>query len=426
MATNTTSPVISHWTREQASKISVSTATTFPTFNPARLGAMIPGYNVWDNWIVLDENSEIASVQGYRVLIALVAPTDKNVPTRLYYFYSKDGVNYTKGGYVTDRLLDKDGSEWSGSTILRADGTLQTFYTIAKASSTASTQKDQRLATLTQKVAVMGGKLVLQKPLYHALLATPDGHYYQTPQQAHQYEKSHPAAKGKVGNNKTNNFCFRDPHFFKDPATKKTYLLFEANTGSDYCAEASTSRDYVGSSRYEPRYVPTTDAYKANGCIGIAELTDNTYRTIKYLPPLLTANLVTDEIERANIIVHKGGYYLFCVTRARKMTLTNDAILDSAFMLGFRASSLFGQYVPLNDSGVVIRQHHGSGGEGSNPQNVYSFLVLPDMSVITYANYCSDGKGSVQRCRTAGPSVQLHIDGTTTRLGEIAYSLLPA
>lgn len=424
MATKTLSTIISHWTRQQASSIKVDTATTFPKFEPLRLHAMIPGYNVWDNWIVLNESNEIADIQGYRMLVALAAPTDKRAGTRLYYFYSKDGINYTVGGKVTDQLLDKEAQEWSGSSVLRADGTLQTFYTLAKASDTAPTQKDQRLATLTQKVTITGGKLVLQKPLHHALLATPDGHYYQTPLQAHQYEKSHPAAKGKVGNSKINNFCFRDPHFFKDPATKKSYLLFEANTGSDYCAEASVSRDYIGGNNYEPHFSTSSDDAKANGCIGIAELTDGSYRSLQYLPPLLTSNLVTDEIERANIVTYKGGYYVFCVTRARKMTITNSAITDSAFMLGFRADSLFGPYVPMNGSGVVIRQYHGAGGEGSNAQNVYSFLTLPDLTVITYANYCNDGKGTVKQLRTAGPSIRLAINGTTSKIGSVVYNLL--
>lgn len=417
-----TSPIISHWTREQASHISVDARTTFPSFDPLELSALLPGYDVWDNWLVLDEQHNIADIQGFRILVALAAPQNRRVGTRLYFFYSNDGVHYQAGGPMTDQPLENGGQEWSGSTVLRDDGTLQTFYTLAKAAPTMPTQLDQRLATFTQEIDVTDDGVILQSPFHHAILAVPDGYIYQTPYQAHMCECRYPCVRGRVGNNKPDNFCFRDPQFFKDPQTKKTYLLFEANTGTSYCAEGSFSHDYVGSPSYEPRYVPTMDACKANGCVGIAEFTDATYQTSSYLPPLLTANLVTDEIERINILTHDGGYYLFCTTRGTKMTLVNAATQYSVFMLGFRADSLFGPYTPLNESGAVIRQNHGVRGESSQPQNVYSFMVMPDLSVMSYANYCNNGNNQLQRCRTAGPTVQLHIDGTTTRLGEITYS----
>lgn len=421
-----TSPTISHWTREQASRISVDERTTFPAFDPQNLLIMLPGYYVWDNWLVLDEQRNIADVEGFRVMVALVAPFNGQQGTRLYFFYSSDGEHYEDGGFMTDGPLEKGGQEWSGSTVLRSDGTLQTFYTLAKSAPATPTQLDQRLASFTQEIAVSNGALSLLSPFHHAILAEPDGYFYQTANQAHQCERRYPSIQGRVGNNKPDNFCFRDPFFFKDPQTQKTYLLFEANTGLTYCPQGYLNRSYVGSSRYEPRYVPTMDAYKANGCVGIAEFTDESYQHLTYLPPLLTTNLVTDEIERVSVMVQDGSYYLFCVTRGRKMTLVNAATQYSVFMLGFRADSLFGPYTPLNESGVVIRQNHGSGGEGSRSQNVYSFMVMPDMSVMCYANYCSNGHGGLLRCRTTGPTVQLHIDGMTTRLDQLDYRLLPA
>ena len=419
-----TSPTISHWTREQASHISVDTRTTFPTFDPLELTALLPDYEVWDNWLVLDESHEIAEIEGFRILVALAAPRNRRAVTRLYFFYSKDGVHYEAGGTMTDQTLEQGTHEWSGCTVLRDDGTLQTFYTVARSIPSMPTQLDQRLATFTQEVYVTEDEVVLQPPFHHAIIAVPDGYFYQTAYQAHMCEQQYPSARGRIGNNKQDNFCFRDPHFFKDPKTQKSYLLFEANTGFSYCPQGFLNHDYVGNPNYEPRYVPTMDACKANGCVGIAELTDNRYQSLSYLPPLLTTNFVTDEIERINMLVHEGSYYLFCVTRGRKMTLVNAATQNSVFMLGFRSDSLFGSYTPLNDSGVVIRQDHGPGGEGSSPQNLYSFMVMPDLSVMCYANYCNNGNHQLQRCRTAGPSVQLYIEGSSTRLGKLSYQLL--
>ena len=266
--------------------------------------------------------------------------------------------------------------------------------------------------------------MVLEKPFYHALLALPDGNLYQTLAQARTYAKEHPINLIKAGNRLVNNFCFRDPQFFKDPATQKAYLLFEANTGAGCCAEASVSRDYIGGAGYDPLFAASADDARANGCIGIAEFTNGDYHTLNYLPPLLTTNLVTDEIERPNLVTYQGRYYLFCVTRSHNMTVASKDSAVSVFMLGFCADNLFGPYTPMNDSGVVIRQRHGAGGEGSHPQNVYSFITLPDLTVLTYANYCNSGTGDVQKLRTAGPSVRLAISGTTSRIASIAYSVL--
>lgn len=418
--------VISHWTREHAASISITERTEFPAFDPYELSILLPGHYVWDNWLVLDEQHAIADVEGFRVMVALASPFDNSEGTRLHFFYSRDGEYYKAGGKMTDHPLEQGGQEWSGCTVLRSDGTLQTFYTLAKRSAATPTQLDQRFATFTQQVTVEDDVLMLAAPFYHDLLAVPDGEHYQTARQADWCEHRYPARRGRAGNNKPDNFCFRDPHFFKDPRTQKAYLLFEANTGTRDCPEGSVERAFIGSARYEPRYVPTIDALKANGCVGIAELTDASYRSMNYLPPLLTTNLVTDEIERVNVLMHDDHYYLFCVTRGSKMTLVNAATQNSVFMLGFRADSLLGPYTPLNDSGVVIRQTHGAGGESSRPQNVYSFMVMPDLSVMSYANYCSNGRGRLLRCRTAGPTVELHIEGTTTRLGELRYTPQPA
>lgn len=227
---------ISHWTRQQVSQITADDTIDFPHFDPQQVKVLMPGYDVWDNWYVLDENNQIADVQGFRVLVALAAPADSVDKTNLYYFYSRDGIHYHAAGKVFTTPLQSGIQEWSGSTILRSDGALQTFYTVVKESGDYSSrhrqnpqgsqgmppamsaqgsdtqttvgqgqipggqgqrgavQNDQRLATAIQDVIVIGNRLSLAEPRYHAILAVPDGRYYQTMTQASGYETLLPTA----------------------------------------------------------------------------------------------------------------------------------------------------------------------------------------------------------------------------------------
>lgn len=458
----------SHWTRQQVSMIKADTAIDFPHFDPQQVKVLMPGYDVWDNWFALDENNQIADVQGFRVLVALAAPTDSFDETNLYYFYSRDGMHYHAGGKVFTTPLESGTQEWSGSTLLRNDGTLQTFYTVVKESGdyTSGARRrsqgsqgmmmpdmgkgsdaapgngqgkmpgqgqmgmmlnDQRLATAIQEVFIEDERLTLATPRYHAILATPDGQYYQTMTQASERETLFPTSN-VTGSTQNNNFCFRDPHFFQDPKNGRSYLLFEANTGQAICPEGSVKRDYIGDRHFEPDYVPTPDELKANGCIGIAEFTNDGYTNVRFLPPLLTSNLVTDEIERVNMLKLKEGYYLFCIGRVSKMAMSCDALERCTFMLGFRAHDLLGPYTPLNDHGVVIRQQSSSSDmmNSTDTQSIYSYLLQPDLTVLTYAQYSTDTSGQVQKIRSAGPTLKLNITGNNTQVGDVIYNILPA
>ena len=73
--------------------------------------------------------------------------------------------------------------------------------------------------------------------------------------------------------------AFRDPFPFRDPATGTDYLLF---TGS----MADSATDF-------------------NGCIGIARLGPDGIAA-ELLDPLLTADGVNNELERAQLIAHEG------------------------------------------------------------------------------------------------------------------------
>ncbi|MBT2217524.1 glycoside hydrolase family 68 protein [Virgibacillus dakarensis] len=227
-----------------------------------------------------------------------------------------------------------------------------------------------------------------------------------------------------------NNFSFRDPHYFKDPADGQEYLLFEANTGEAIHAEGTVEDEYIG--YFSEGYQPSADDLKANGCVGALKLYKNKTEA-EFLPPVLTTNLITDEIERINVIVHEDHYYLFVDTHGNKMTVNGNDLINRDFMIGFRSDSLFGKYEPLNETGIVITQKSPGEiyvGQEENEQYVYSWLVLPAKNgrfvVIAYSNFSTTPDGVVRKIKSAAPVVELIISGTHTRLGRNLGTFKPA
>lgn len=416
---------------------------TFPSFDPAVLDQLWPGQQTWDNWYVHNELNFVADIHGFRVVIALVRPAGASFDSgeRIAYFYSKDGVNYRVGGYLFgDAKLYADVREWSGSTVYRDNGTLQTFYTVShSAEYNGVFQTVQRLATAVQNVRVSddGEDLIFEAPHIHTLIRgceSPDGYFYETPEQAASREEKWPTRHRRDnGSDQTENNCDRDPYWFKDQRTGKEYLFFEGNTGVGYHPAGCIRQEYLGDVPVEG-FCPTEDMLKANGCVGIIELTNETGTYGLRRAPWLVTNLGTDEIERITVIYHQEHYYLFCVCHGNKHALNAEQpdLVNRDFMLGFRAKTLGGELTPLNGTGVVIQQKSygpAYGGQENNQQYVYSWqpnamagLNAKQFSVVTYANFCNVD-GVVTKQMNAGPSLTIEVDGLTTRIVDLVYDI---
>ena len=438
---NITPPVIytSHWTREDASKIRASEENTFPPFDLKEIHPLLSNYNVWDNWFALDESGRLATVLGFKILLALTYPIRNSgqMRERIAYFFTDDDHHYHFGGFLFHQPIYPGAREWSGSTIFRADGRLQTFYTLAKGVLKDNVfQSSQRFATATQMVTRVDNRLICLPPMIHTIIAEPDGKFYETPLQSSMQENSYPDThRLSIGSDQVDNFCFRDPKFYRDFKTNRVYLLFEANTGPNYCPAGQMRREYIGTDDFEPNLKPTDDEIKANGCIGIFQFTDSEYTSGHFLNPWLTANLVTDEIERINIIPYDGAIYLFATSHGNKCTLLTDKsdLKNRDYLLGFRAESLFGKLRPLNDSGVILQQKSEGleyAGQQQNQQYVYSWLLIPTDNAklfrcVCYAGFSTDAEGIVQPIRTAGPVVYIAIEGLQSRIVKLSYEIKP-
>lgn len=448
------SPAIntSHWTRQCANQINPCPENTVPPFDTYKIKPLMPGYHVWDSWFVLTEEGQVANIEGFTVLLALVRPIatpakkkkkyKEDNRERIAYFYSEDGVHYSVGGFLFDTPVYEDVREWSGSTILRDDGRLQTFYTLAQGLIIDGVwQSGQRFATAIQRLSVeecgCGSRLMVAATDYHALLKEPDGVLYETPEQSAKHEEIYASRHNlPSGDDQVDNFCFRDPKFVKDPASGRAYLLFEANTGPAFCPVGSVRRTYIGTKDYHPDYVPTPDDLKANGCVGVLELTNANYTFGSFCHPWLTTNLVADEIERINVIWHQNHVYLFVVAHGQKCSVLsqNPDLLNRDFMLGFRAKRLFGALEPMNGSGVVLQQKSLGpiySGQDENKQYVYSWLIVPglragELDCISYTNYSTDRNGQCQPVKSAGPILTLQIEGLNSRIVDQRYEIVPA
>lgn len=427
---------ISHWTLALTADIPETRDTTFPTFNVSKIKALVPGTNIWDTWRVLDEDGKVARIHGhFHVIVALgEAPTPQQ--TRLVYFYADcdvDDQRFVYGGLLFSEGLVQDAQEWSGCTIWRHE-TLQTFYTLAVPERRKGVSGfQQKIATSVQNVRMLPDErdthhpqLTLERPFLHHVILEGDGQLYQTFQQMTEEEQKRPNRhSAATGNSKDNNYCFRDPTFFRDPADGRTYLLFEGNTGASVCPEGSIQAAYLSDETCSTQgFHPTVDQLKANGCIGIATLSGEHYTQTQLMPPLLTSNLVSDEIERINMVYRQGRYYLYFIARGSMMATTRPDIINRNFLIGFCSSTLFGRYTPLNGNGIVIQQRSTLGAE-KDDQYVYSWLVLADGRVLTYACHANDEKGGTRLNLTAGPTATLDIRGDRTRVTGLLYDINP-
>ncbi|MBE0340649.1 glycoside hydrolase family 68 protein, partial [Paenibacillus sp. 28ISP30-2] len=148
----------------------------------------------------------------------------------------------------------------------------------------------------------------------------------------------------------------------------------------------------------------------ANGALGIVEL-NNDYTLKKVMDPLIASNLVTDEIERANVFKMNGLWYMFTSTRGSKVTV--DAVGDDdIYMLGYVSTSLTGPYKPLNGTGLVLHQNL----DRDDITWTYAHFAIPQGkgNNVVVTSYMTNRGLFPDHKSTFAPSFLLNIKGTKT------------
>ncbi|XEC93548.1 glycoside hydrolase family 68 protein [Paenibacillus tarimensis] len=386
--------ITTHWTREQASMIEQNEDNTLPYTDIKKLEKMTPDYHIWDTWPLMDRDGNIASYKGYKVLFALSAPSDV-LPGKVHdiatirYFISKNGNDWEFVGDLFPENTALGSRQWAGSAMLDGDK-IYAFYTATGHQGEKNLTYEQRLAMGVGQISVdgkQGVKFTNWAP--HRIIMEPDGEYYQTLEQAKQ---------GEGGG-----YAFRDPMWFKDPKTKKEYLLFEGQSGGAL-ADRELKPEYIGSDEYQQENTVPEGAKHANANIGIIEVVQGDFNKLELLPPLLEANYVNEELERPHIVVKNGKYYLFTDSHINKYA---EGLQGPEGLYGFVSDRLGGGYKPLNGSGLVIANPE------NNPYQAYSWLVLPSLNVVGFAHFGDLNGMSIGEIGNQSPEFQFeHWGGT--------------
>ncbi|WP_121820598.1 glycoside hydrolase family 68 protein [Halostella salina] len=377
------------WTRAQAEGLARSDDVVAPVVYPPESEPVSDDVHVWDTWLLRNRDGSVATVDGYRVILSLTAPADmlpgkRHDVATIRYFYSADGTQWHDGGPVFEDGAAFGARQWAGSALLDDDGTVYVYYT-------AAGHRDAEELTYEQRIAVAGGGRVetdadglrIAGPFDHEVILEPDGERYEREAQS----------RGMI-------YTFRDPWFFEDPETGRTYLLFEGNTpvpeGSDACGGDAERQAF-------------------NGSIGVAASPTGDPTDWELRPPLVDAVGVNQELERPHVVVRDGRYYLFFSSHDHTFAPGIDGF-DGLY--GFVADSLRGDYRPLNDTGLVLTN------PGNAPYQAYSWMAFPhgdEILVQSFFNYYDLGGLSLDDVGHLAPEEQLRkFGGTlapTARLG---------
>ncbi|AIQ13023.1 glycoside hydrolase family 68 protein [Paenibacillus durus] len=378
--------------------------------------------DVWDSWPLQNADGTVANYNGYEIVFALAGDPARGWDTFIHMLYKKVGDNsfdaWKSAGRVfkdtdknvpNDPILNLQGEEWSGSATLTSDGEVRLFYTNRHGWDPAHGFFGKQTLTTAQ--------LNLSEPDANTLkvdgvedyksVFDGDGKIYQNVNQSF------------GGGDYSDNHTLRDPHYVEDNGRK--YLVFEANTGTEVGYQGDDSffnKVYYGGSNkfFENEKDKLLVSPKkslaslANGALGIIELNDDyTLKTV--MKPLIASNLVTDEIERANVFQKNGKWYLFTDSRGSKMTIDGIGAKD-VYMLGYISDSLTGPYKPLNDSGLVLQMD-------LDPRDVtwsYSHFAIPqaDSNNVVITSYMTNRGLYPEHRSTFAPSFVVNIKGDKT------------
>lgn len=347
-----------------------------PTITAADFARVSPELDVWDAWPVQTIAGSPAPVgEGETLWMALAAPHHEDPDERhglaRIHLFERDGGSWLPLGPIFPDGFTPGSREWSGSAVLDPDGQrLTTYFTAAGVRGEATPSFRQRLFSARATLRGSRGRWHLGDWHDLAEIVEPDPAWYMASD----------AGTGSVGTIK----AFRDPAYFHDPASGTHWLFFAASLAGSASA--------------------------FNGAIGAAVSSDPEAREWTLRPPLVGANEVNNELERPHVVTHNGFYYLFWSTQAHVFNPAGPT--GPTGLYGMVSRHLDTGWQPLNGSGLVFANPAHAGSQA------YSWLVLPDLSVISFVDNWGQAPDVIPRRFGASfaPTLQLALDGTSARL----------
>jgi levansucrase len=424
----TPDPRRSSWLPAHVEQLTVDDTNAAPVIEHALAeDRPFQNYVMWDWWPVRDRDGAVAEIGGWQVAIGLTAPDDvlpgkrHDLATLRYLVSDDQGQTWQEGGDVFPEGEGLGSRQWAGSTMYdTATGDVYVFYTAAgrgddepdprgagngagnadsdgtdEAAGDHDTDEaagdyvtgdegvsyEQRMVVARGQLEATGDGVQFSGWEPHQVILEGDGELYAS-------TRDTTGGAGEID-------AFRDPWFFRDPATDREYLLFTATLPDAEC--------------------------DADGVVGIAERDGDDLMSWRLLPPLLDADCVNKELERPQVVVQDGQYYLLFTTHAHTF---DERLEGPEGLYGFVGSDLFGNYQPLNGSGLVLANPQEA------PYQAYSWMTLPNGFVTSFfqyfdldegvdLQYVGDQPEEYQFEKFAGtfaPTVEIVFEGTTTRV----------
>ncbi|MEQ5786954.1 glycoside hydrolase family 68 protein [Erythrobacter sp. NFXS35] len=309
-------------------------------------------------WPVQNAKGQRTSTTGGELWMALTAP-DRGDPA-LRHFEAKIHMLERRGNVWVDlgpalpELAVPYEREWAGSALLDA-GVLTLFFTAA-GTAARSHGYQQELWQASARIGTGGLPTEWSRP---APLIDGYGPHYMS-------AATHEGAPGTIK-------AFRDPAYFRDPADGAEYLAFTASLARSDSA--------------------------FNGAFGLARKTSSGWQLT---PPIIHAEGVNNELERAHLVFHGEHYYAFWSTQTA--TFAPGLRHAPGGLYGMVADSLRGEWRPLNGTGLVLANPE------DRPMQTYSWFVDASLTVCSFVDVLPNGQfGGVP-----ASLLQLTLDGERT------------
>ncbi len=367
-------PEIARWTADHVRKIVLDGGNTAPLIGPGDFARVSPDIDFWDAWPVQETDGRPARFdRGESLWMALGAPhrddpEERHGLARIHLLQHSD-AGWTHLGPVFPEGFTPGSREWSGSAVLGDDGrSLTVYFTAAGVRGERETSFFQRLFSARAELAGESSRYSIQG--WHDLqeCVGRDPAWFMASD----------AGQGRTGTIK----AFRDPAYFRDPQSGQHHLFFAGSLAGS--------------------------ASVFNGAIGVATSDDAQRWTT--LPPLLTADGLNNELERPHVVMHGGLYYLFWSTQAHVFDPVGPG--GPTGLYGVVSARLDGAWEPLNGSGLVLANPPQA------PQQAYSWLVVPDLTVISFVDNWGQGPGARPKRfgATFAPLLKIELEDSRAQL----------
>ena len=298
---------------------------------------ILPGLDLWDSWPLAHEDGRTAQIGGREFWFFLSAecfpdPGQRHDAAKIRVAsLGQDG--WRDHGDALPAALSPGAREWAGSAVLHDDGVSVTLFFTAAGRRGEGPSFEQRLFAAAGRLST-DGPSDWQVPTE---LVRADGGRYVVAAEA----------VGRPGMIK----AFRDPAWFRDPATGQSHLLFTASAGWS-----------------EEEY---------NGVVGLA--TRDGAGAWQLGDPLIDAVGVNNELERPHVVVRDGRYYLFWSTQRRTFAPTGTSGPNGLYAMV--AERLTGPYRPVNGTGLV------AANPAAEPTQGYSWWVTGEGAVWSFIDH---------------------------------------